>query len=138
MNVVLEEAIMSITGRSYAKQTMTIPSVLLRLEGLTVFIGMIALYAYWGFNWWTFGLCLLTPDIAIAAYLINKEVGAGAYNLVHSYIMPLVLAVVCLIVDIPVGLQLALIWVAHIAMDRSIGYGLKYTSDFKDTHLGRV
>ena len=48
MNVVLEEAIMSITGRSYAKQTMTIPSVLLRLEGLTVFIGMIALYAYWG------------------------------------------------------------------------------------------
>jgi hypothetical protein len=26
----------------------------------------------------------------------------------------------------------------HIGMDRALGFGLKYETDFKDTHLGRV
>jgi hypothetical protein len=30
---------------------------------------------------------------------------------------------------------LALIWVAHIGFDRMLGFGLKYPSRFKDTHL---
>lgn len=32
----------------------------------------------------------------------------------------------------------ALIWLLHIGFDRAIGYGLKYPSSFKETHLGRV
>jgi hypothetical protein len=32
----------------------------------------------------------------------------------------------------------ALIWLAHIGMDRTIGYGLKYPTAFKDTHLQRA
>jgi hypothetical protein len=28
-----------------------------------------------------------------------------------------------------------LIWTAHIAMDRALGYGLKYPTAFKSTHL---
>lgn len=32
----------------------------------------------------------------------------------------------------------ALIWVAHIGFDRAAGYGIKYSSSFFDTHLGRV
>jgi len=35
-------------------------------------------------------------------------------------------------------LPIALIWFAHIGIDRALGYGLKYTSGFKDTHLGRL
>ena len=38
----------------------------------------------------------------------------------------------------PIGLQLALIWLAHIGMDRLVGYGLKYRGALKETHLGRV
>ncbi|MDQ1710546.1 MAG: hypothetical protein QOG49_1931, partial [Frankiaceae bacterium] len=26
----------------------------------------------------------------------------------------------------------------HIGMDRALGYGLKYETDFKDTHLGHI
>lgn len=33
---------------------------------------------------------------------------------------------------------LALIWFAHIGMDRALGYGLKYPSGFRETHLGRI
>jgi hypothetical protein len=36
------------------------------------------------------------------------------------------------------GVLVASIWLAHIGLDRLVGYGLKYPSDFKDTHLGRV
>jgi hypothetical protein len=33
---------------------------------------------------------------------------------------------------------LLLIWIAHIGLDRAIGYGLKYPTGFRDTHLGKV
>ena len=33
---------------------------------------------------------------------------------------------------------LALILLAHIAADRALGYGLKYATGFKDTHLGQI
>ena len=36
------------------------------------------------------------------------------------------------------ALKLALIWLTHIGVDRAVGYGLKYPSGFKDTHLQRV
>jgi hypothetical protein len=32
-------------------------------------------------------------------------------------------------------LLLALIWVAHIGLDRMPGFGLKYPTEFNDTHL---
>ena len=34
--------------------------------------------------------------------------------------------------------QIALIWAAHIGVDRVLGYGLKYPTAFRDTHLGPV
>jgi hypothetical protein len=35
-------------------------------------------------------------------------------------------------------LLVGIIWVAHIGFDRLLGYGLKYETGFKDTHLGKV
>jgi len=32
----------------------------------------------------------------------------------------------------------ALIWLAHIGMDRMVGYGLKYPDEAKSSHLSRV
>ena len=32
----------------------------------------------------------------------------------------------------------ALIWIAHIGLDRALGYGLKYATGFGDTHLGHI
>jgi hypothetical protein len=36
------------------------------------------------------------------------------------------------------AVQIGLIWLAHIGIDRAPGYGLKYPSAFTDTHLQRV
>jgi len=40
--------------------------------------------------------------------------------------------------DSPLTLSIALIWLAHIGIDRALGYGLKYETGFTYTHLGRI
>jgi uncharacterized protein DUF4260 len=38
----------------------------------------------------------------------------------------------------PLTLSIAMIWLAHIGIDRALGYGLKYEAGFTFTHLGRI
>ena len=114
------------------------PGLLLRLEGLTILITAVLLYAQLEYSWLYFALLLLTPDLAMLPYLINPRLGALAYNVVHTYVLPLALAVVAYLGGYPTLLAFALIWLAHIGMDRTVGYGLKYGDDFKHTHLQEV
>jgi Domain of unknown function (DUF4260) len=83
-------------------------------------------------------LLLLVPDLAIVGYVVSPRVGALLYNAGHTYLLPAAMAVAGVLADRPLVLGLALIWLAHIGMDRVAGYGLKYPSDFTDTHLGRI
>lgn len=71
-------------------------------------------------------------------YLVSVRVGPAAYNFVHTYISPLALAGVALSQHNTGLWSFALIWFAHIGADRALGYGLKYPTFFKDTHLQRV
>lgn len=114
------------------------PGLWLRLEGLTVLLTAVVLYAQLEAGWLLFALLLLTPDLAMLPYLINPRLGALVYNVVHSYVLPLALAAVAYVGDFPTLLPLALIWLAHIGMDRTVGYGLKYGDEFKHTHLQEV
>jgi hypothetical protein len=57
---------------------------------------------------------------------------------VHTYVGPVALAAVGVIAEADLAIQLALIWLTHIGVDRVVGYGLKYPTDFKDSHLQRV
>ena len=118
--------------------TIARPRVLLRLEGAAVLALAVAGYRASGGNWWLFALLLLAPDLAVLGYLAGNRVGAATYNLVHTYVLPLALLGYGLWGASPLALSLALIWLAHIGMDRTVGYGLKYATAFKDTHLGRV
>jgi hypothetical protein len=111
---------------------------LLRLEGLLEFVVAIALYAHLGGNGWVFAALLLTPDIAMLGYLRDARVGAFTYNLAHTTTFPLALGIVAFFFGTSSLVLLALIWLAHIGMDRAIGYGLKDPSSFKSTHLGGV
>ena len=119
-------------------QTLSMPNLLLRLEGLTVFIAAIVAYAHQGGSLWLFLALLLAPDLAALGYLINLKVGSIAYNTVHLYPLPIVLAGIALATNTPTALLIALIWFAHIGMDRVAGYGLKYQTAFKDTHMQHV
>jgi hypothetical protein len=38
----------------------------------------------------------------------------------------------------PLLLSVAMIWLAHVGIDRALGFGLKYSAGFGFTHLGRI
>jgi hypothetical protein len=116
----------------------SMPNLFLRLEGTAVLTTAILFYFQQGFSGWVFALLLLWPDVAIVAYAVNKKAGSIIYNILHTYALPICLAAIALTIGWTAGLQFALIWLAHIGMDRLFGYGLKYSDDFKNTHIGRV
>jgi hypothetical protein len=112
--------------------------MLLRLEGLTLFVGMTLLYAVWDGSWWVYAILFLAPDLSFAGYLGGPRVGAVVYNAAHSYMAPVTLMVTGFGLASPLVLSIALIWMAHIGIDRALGYGLKYSKGFACTHLGRI
>ena len=67
--------------------------ILLRLEGLTLFVGMTLLYAVWGGSWWVYLILFLVPDLSFLAYLSGPKFGALIYNAIHSYMAPMTLMV---------------------------------------------
>jgi hypothetical protein len=115
-----------------------LPRVLLRAEGLAVAAAAIALYFHADYPWWLLAALVLAPDLSMVGFLAGSTVGAAAYDAAHTYVLPVALAAVGLIVDVDTAMQLGLIWLTHIGVDRVLGYGLKYPTGFKDTHLQRV
>jgi Domain of unknown function (DUF4260) len=118
--------------------TQRLPHLLLRLEGAAAGIAAIALYFDGGHAWWLLLLLALAPDLSMAGYAAGPRVGAVTYDLAHTYVVPVALGVAGVLAGVDGAVAVALIWVAHIGLDRAIGYGLKYPSGFKDTHLQRV
>lgn len=112
------------------------PRALLRLEGMAL-LGAAAL-AYWRVSgdWKLFAILFLVPDVSFLFYLFGPRPGAAAYNTMHSTLGPFALGAFALATGS--GLPIALIWAAHAGFDRMLGYGLKYSSSFSDTHLGRI
>jgi hypothetical protein len=117
---------------------LTKPRWLLHLEGASILALTSVLYHAGHFRWWVFAVLLLTPDLAMFGYLASVKIGAAVYNLVHTEAGPVLLLVVSIAAPLPVLQPYALIWLAHLGMDRMLGFGLKYPTQFKDTHLQHV
>ncbi len=110
----------------------------MRLEGAALFVCCLFLYHAVGASWILFAVLCLWPDLAMLGYLVNVKLGASLYNLVHIEVFPLLLAAASFQRMDQRLLHFALIWLIHIGWDRMLGYGLKYPTFFKDTHLQRV
>ena len=82
-------------------------------------------------------LAILLPDLSAIGYLRGTRVGARVYNLFHITALPGALVAIGWSQNLSLASALALIWLAHIGMDRVLGYGLKYDDDFQHTHLSR-
>jgi hypothetical protein len=113
--------------------------ILLRLEGLGLLALCLLLYGSSGLSWTAFVVLFLVPDLSFLGYLAGPRVGAIAYNVAHDTLGPLLLVILGYIFAAHAYvLAVALIWLAHIGLDRALGYGLKYTAGFRYTHLGRI
>jgi hypothetical protein len=91
-----------------------------------------------GWSWWWFGLLLLVPDVSMVGYLAKPDVGATTYNLGHTIVFPGLILGWYLLGGPLSALAIGSIWLAHIGLDRMLGYGLKYADDFTHTHLGPI
>jgi Domain of unknown function (DUF4260) len=114
------------------------PAALLRIEGVALLALSVLLYRVNGGSWLLFGALLLAPDLSMLGYLAGPKVGAAIYNAFHTYALPAVVGALGMIFASPLAIAVSLIWFAHIGVDRTVGYGLKYPTSFKDTHLQRV
>jgi uncharacterized protein DUF4260 len=115
-----------------------LPHLLLRLEGLAVAAAAILLYFHEDFGWILFVALILAPDLSFTGYVFGPRTGAVAYDAVHTEIFPVALGALGVVADSGAATKIALIWLTHIGADRLLGYGLKYPTAFKDTHLDRV
>jgi hypothetical protein len=115
---------------------MSQPVLWQRIEGLATLVVAIFLYVVVGGSWWLFALLLFAPDLSMLGYGLGNRGGQWIYNVAHTYAIPLVLAALGFALGIAWLLAVSLIWLAHIGMDRAIGYGLKEADGFKYTHLG--
>ena len=111
---------------------------LLRIEGVTLFVGMTLHYGVWGGSWWIYAALFFVPDLSFLAYLAGPRAGAAFYNATHTYMLPLILSFVGFGMALPLTLSISMIWMAHIGIDRALGFGLKYDAGFGFTHLGRI
>lgn len=113
--------------------------LLQRLEGLALAVITALFYARTGASWWLFAALWLLPDLSMLGYLRSPCIGARVYNAFHNYVTPAILVVFSLLAHASTMLlPVALIWANHIAVDRLLGYGLKYAEGFGWTHLGRL
>ena len=118
--------------------------LLIRLEGLALFLTATAAWALAGGGLWPYLLLFFAPDLGLPAYRVGARIGAVAYNTLHSLLLPLALIGTDLALrlagnEAPRMVLLAgLLLLAHAGFDRALGYGLKYASGFADTHLGRI
>lgn len=107
----------------------------LRFEAATEFAIFLILFYFNNASWWHFLALFLLPDLAMLAYFWGNRTGAAAYNLAHNYVVAFgtMIAVYWLSGALPSPLWL--VWPAHIAWDRMLGYGLKSPNSFHQTHL---
>jgi uncharacterized membrane protein YccC len=115
-----------------------LPRLLLRAEGTVVALAAVALYFYAGYPWWLLVVLALAPDVSFIGFAAGQRVGTATYNAAHTYLVPVALGTVGVVAGADLATQVALVWITHIGVDRAIGYGLKYPTGFKDTHLQRV
>jgi len=115
-----------------------LPRLLLGSEGAAVAAAATILYFDGGHPWWLFVALALAPDLAMLGYLAGARAGAVAYDLAHTYALPVPLAVAGVLAGADTAVAVPLVWLVHVGVDRALGYGLKYPTAFRDTHLQRV
>ena len=112
--------------------------ITLKLEELGLFLFGIFLFGQTELAWWWFLALILAPDLSMIGYAFGNKAGAFAYNFFHHR----AIAVLCYISGFYFNIELltisGIILFSHIAMDRMMGYGLKYETGFKFTHLGEI
>jgi hypothetical protein len=117
---------------------MVIVTAILRSEALAAFLAGLGLWlANDGSLLWLLP-ALLLPDVSMLGYLAGPRIGALTYNAVHNWTLALAALGLGWWLPSAPALLIGAVLLAHVGMDRALGYGLKLPTSFQDTHLGRI
>jgi hypothetical protein len=106
---------------------------------VTLLVAAVAEAVAHGTGYWQLAAFALAPDLALflgaGTGLAKGQLhprAVGAYNLLHRFWGPLALLVVAGAGLLPLGYAVGgLIWAFHVAVDRSLGYGLRTRAGFQ-------
>jgi hypothetical protein len=112
--------------------------LLLKLEELAQLLLAVFVFAHLPFAWWMLPATFLLPDLSMLGYLAGPRVGAASYNLLHHKALAIAVGLAGWMLGLPVLMLAGTVLLFHSSFDRLLGYGLKYSTGFQDTHLGRV
>ncbi len=113
------------------------PANLLRVEAFcALFASCGAYHLLFPHHWILFACLFLVPDLSLLTYTRGPGRAASiVYNLAHNYVLPAVLGMLAFASHKALPGEVCLIWIAHIGLDRMLGYGLKYPPSFQFTHI---
>ena len=89
-----------------------------------------------GYAWYI--AMLIAPDISMLGDLGGNKVGAISYNLFHHKGIGVATALAGIFTSFDWLVFAGIVIIGHASQDRILGYGLKYFSGFKFTHLGKI
>jgi Domain of unknown function (DUF4260) len=111
---------------------------ILKSEEVMEFLFSLFVFSKLEFSMWWFPVLILAPDISMIGYLINPKAGAWCYNIAHHKGIALIIFALGVFSSNSLLELAGVILFAHSSMDRILGYGLKYSDSFHNTHLGRI
>ncbi|HVI48646.1 MAG TPA: DUF4260 domain-containing protein [Chitinophaga sp.] len=107
-------------------------------EAGMLLLSIAAFYYQLPYAWWWLPVCILLPDLSMLGYAAGNKAGAYIYNFFHHKGVAVLIWLAGIVLHQNWLLFTGIILFAHSCMDRIFGYGLKYTTAFKDTHLGEI
>lgn len=110
----------------------------LKLEELGLFLFGVYLFSQLNYAWWWFFALILVPDFSMIGYVFGNKSGAFLYNVSHHKAIALIIYLAGIYSSNNLIQLTGIILFAHSSMDRMMGYGLKYETGFKFTHLGEI
>jgi len=111
---------------------------IVRLEEAMQVVLAIYLFNQLPFAGWTYAALFLAPDVSMLGYLFGTHVGAYTYNIFHHKGIAILVYLLGMYISADVVMFAGVLLFGHSAFDRIFGYGLKYTDNFKNTHLGWI
>ncbi|MCA9323668.1 DUF4260 domain-containing protein [Candidatus Saccharibacteria bacterium] len=110
----------------------------LRWEAFSLAVLMVVLVQLSSVSLWTIPITFLLFDVGMVGYLKDDKTGALFYNLSHNLTLPTLFIAYGLFQEIEVVAVIGFLWTFHIAVDRTLGFGLKEQTSFQHTHLGKL
>ena len=111
---------------------------ILKLEETAMLVLSIVLFNQLHFAWWWYLVLFFAPDISMLGYLVNTKMGAYSYNFFHHKAVAIAVGLLGFYLQNEIYMLTGIILFGHSSFDRILGYGLKYTDSFKNTHLGKL